>query len=215
MDLDSLPSSPKARRSAMGAGLLAGDGGSGPPSMLASPASKADMRQLGSADAAASPGPTAPGAASLLASPRLPPGAGRAPEEQRRAVGTPDYLAPELLLGTGHGLEVDWWSLGVILYEFVYGTPPFAADTPEEIFQNILDRWAWPAGQGPGGGRWVRAAVRAARELAGWRRSPNPCSLLQAQELRVAGAVGPSVPCALLGNGPSSGAHLGCRAPAA
>jgi serine/threonine protein kinase len=45
-----------------------------------------------------------------------------APEhETRRAVGTPDYLAPELLLGTGHGPEVDWWALGAILYEFVTG----------------------------------------------------------------------------------------------
>jgi len=46
-------------------------------------------------------------------------------EEKRRAVGTPDYLAPELLLGTGHGAEVDWWSLGAILYEFVTGVPPY------------------------------------------------------------------------------------------
>ena len=52
-------------------------------------------------------------------------------EERRRAVGTPDYLAPELLLGTGHGPEVDWWSLGAVLYEFVTGVPPFNADTPE------------------------------------------------------------------------------------
>ncbi len=52
-------------------------------------------------------------------------------EEKRKAVGTPDYLAPELLLGTGHGPEVDWWSLGAILYEFVTGCPPFNADTPE------------------------------------------------------------------------------------
>lgn len=36
-------------------------------------------------------------------------------------MGTPDYLAPELLLGTGHGPEVDWWALGCILYEFVMG----------------------------------------------------------------------------------------------
>ncbi|KAG2490698.1 hypothetical protein HYH03_010859 [Edaphochlamys debaryana] len=69
-----------------------------------------------------------------------------APEhEARRAVGTPDYLAPELLLGTGHGPEVDWWAVGAILYEFITGTPPFNADTPEEIFDNILDRRiTWP-----------------------------------------------------------------------
>ena len=50
---------------------------------------------------------------------------------KKRAVGTPDYLAPELLLGTGDGPEVDWWSLGAVLYEFVTGVPPFNADTPE------------------------------------------------------------------------------------
>ncbi|KAL0033487.1 hypothetical protein WJX77_011695 [Trebouxia sp. C0004] len=69
-------------------------------------------------------------------------------EEKRRAVGTPDYLAPELLLGTGHGAEVDWWSLGAILYEFVTGVPPFNADSPEEIFSRILDRQlTWPEGE--------------------------------------------------------------------
>ena len=50
---------------------------------------------------------------------------------KRKAVGTPDYLAPELLLGAGHGPEVDWWSLGVVTYEFVVGVPPFNADNPE------------------------------------------------------------------------------------
>ena len=50
--------------------------------------------------------------------------------------------------------EVDWWSLGVVLYEFVVGVPPFSADTPEEIFQNILDGWA------AAGARWERRAPR-------------------------------------------------------
>ena len=59
-------------------------------------------------------------------------------EEKRRAVGTPDYLAPELLLGTGHGAEVDWWSLGAILYEFVTGVPPFNADSPEVVATMLL-----------------------------------------------------------------------------
>jgi microtubule-associated serine/threonine kinase len=69
--------------------------------------------------------------------------------EERHAFGTPDYLAPELLLGTGHGPEVDWWSLGIVLFEMVTGCPPFTADSPEEIFQNILDRKLdWPPGIG-------------------------------------------------------------------
>ena len=62
-------------------------------------------------------------------------------EEAQRAVGTPDYLAPELLLGTGHGPEVDWWSLGVVLYEFVTGSPPFAASTPEVHPPWLLHPW--------------------------------------------------------------------------
>eukprot|EP01119_Soliformovum_irregulare_P013823 TRINITY_DN3714_c2_g1_i1.p1 TRINITY_DN3714_c2_g1~~TRINITY_DN3714_c2_g1_i1.p1 ORF type:complete len:882 (+),score=292.07 TRINITY_DN3714_c2_g1_i1:144-2789(+) len=53
-------------------------------------------------------------------------------------VGTPDYLAPEILLGIGHGAAVDWWSLGVLLYEFLAGIPPFSADTVQEIFDNIM-----------------------------------------------------------------------------
>eukprot|EP00005_Dracoamoeba_jomungandri_P000573 CAMPEP_0174253590 /NCGR_PEP_ID=MMETSP0439-20130205/2960_1 /TAXON_ID=0 /ORGANISM="Stereomyxa ramosa, Strain Chinc5" /LENGTH=1854 /DNA_ID=CAMNT_0015334699 /DNA_START=66 /DNA_END=5630 /DNA_ORIENTATION=- len=64
---------------------------------------------------------------------------------RRRVVGTPDYLAPEALLGTGHGAAVDWWALGVILFEFFTGCPPFNDSTPQEIFTNILSRdipWA-------------------------------------------------------------------------
>ncbi|PRP73547.1 AGC (cAMP-dependent, cGMP-dependent and protein kinase C) kinase family protein [Planoprotostelium fungivorum] len=53
-------------------------------------------------------------------------------------VGTPDYLAPEILLGIGHSFPVDWWSLGVILFELLCGEPPFSGNTVEEIFRNIL-----------------------------------------------------------------------------
>ncbi|KAG0904370.1 hypothetical protein G6F34_000245 [Rhizopus arrhizus] len=56
----------------------------------------------------------------------------------RQAVGTPDYLAPESILGTGQDSMVDWWALGVICYEFLYGIPPFHADTPDKVFENIL-----------------------------------------------------------------------------
>jgi serine/threonine protein kinase len=59
-------------------------------------------------------------------------------ENEQVAVGTPDYIAPELILGTGFGSSVDWWSLGCILYEFLVGFPPFYADTVAEIFELAL-----------------------------------------------------------------------------
>lgn len=57
-----------------------------------------------------------------------------------RVLGTPDYLAPELLLVKRHGPEVDWWALGVCMYEFMTGIPPFNDDTPQKVFDNILNR---------------------------------------------------------------------------
>ncbi|KAI9270330.1 hypothetical protein BDA99DRAFT_317544 [Phascolomyces articulosus] len=58
----------------------------------------------------------------------------------RNAVGTPDYLAPESVLGTGQDSMVDWWALGIICYEFLYGYPPFHAETTDKVFDNILSR---------------------------------------------------------------------------
>ncbi|KAK4429170.1 putative serine/threonine protein kinase IRE4 [Sesamum alatum] len=66
-------------------------------------------------------------------------------DSHQSAVGTPDYLAPEILLGTEHGYAADWWSVGIILFEFITGIPPFNADHPENIFDNILNRKIpWP-----------------------------------------------------------------------
>ncbi|XP_063821161.1 serine/threonine-protein kinase greatwall isoform X2 [Ostrinia nubilalis] len=65
----------------------------------------------------------------------------------QRILGTPDYLAPELLLRQGHGPSVDWWALGVCLYEFMTGVPPFNDETPQAVFTNILSRnIEWPEG---------------------------------------------------------------------
>ncbi|OCF75273.1 AGC protein kinase [Kwoniella mangroviensis CBS 8886] len=65
-------------------------------------------------------------------------GSGREPA---RFVGTPDYLAPESILGIGQDdAAVDWWALGVVLYEFLYGIPPFHAETPEKVFDNVVSR---------------------------------------------------------------------------
>jgi serine/threonine-protein kinase RIM15 len=66
-------------------------------------------------------------------------------DSKRRFVGTPDYLAPETINGSGQDEMSDWWSLGCILFEFLYGYPPFNAETQEEVFENILHRRIhWP-----------------------------------------------------------------------
>ncbi|KAF2673531.1 kinase-like protein [Microthyrium microscopicum] len=52
--------------------------------------------------------------------------------------GTPEYLAPELLSGTGYTKSVDWWTLGVLLYEMLTGLPPFYDENTNEMYRKIL-----------------------------------------------------------------------------
>jgi cGMP-dependent protein kinase len=52
--------------------------------------------------------------------------------------GTPDYLAPEVILNGGHDWAVDYWALGVLIYEMTAGTPPFYAEDPMEVYEKIL-----------------------------------------------------------------------------
>mmetsp|Transcript_37014 Transcript_37014/g.80822 ORF Transcript_37014/g.80822 Transcript_37014/m.80822 type:complete len:326 (+) Transcript_37014:56-1033(+) len=52
--------------------------------------------------------------------------------------GTPEYIAPEMLLNKGHGKPVDWWTLGILIYEMVVGYPPFVDEDPMGIYQKIL-----------------------------------------------------------------------------
>jgi CRP-like cAMP-binding protein len=52
--------------------------------------------------------------------------------------GTPDYIAPEIILNEGHDMAVDYWTLGVLIYELFAGVPPFMADDPMRIYENIL-----------------------------------------------------------------------------
>uniref|UniRef100_A0A671QWN4 Protein kinase domain-containing protein n=1 Tax=Sinocyclocheilus anshuiensis TaxID=1608454 RepID=A0A671QWN4_9TELE len=52
--------------------------------------------------------------------------------------GTPEYLAPEIILSKGYNKAVDWWALGVLIYEMAAGYPPFFADQPIQIYEKIV-----------------------------------------------------------------------------
>lgn len=71
--------------------------------------------------------------------------------------GTPDYIAPEVLLNKGHGKGVDWWTLGILIYEMIAGEPPFVAedDDPIRIYQQVLS----------GTVRYTRSFDKAAKHL--------------------------------------------------
>lgn len=64
--------------------------------------------------------------------------------------GTPEYLAPEVILGKGYGREVDWWALGIVMFELATGMPPFFSSNPLLIYQQILStQVAYPPGFPP------------------------------------------------------------------
>lgn len=52
--------------------------------------------------------------------------------------GTPEYLAPEIILSKGYNKAVDWWAVGILIYEMVAGYPPFFADQPIQIYEKIV-----------------------------------------------------------------------------
>ena len=52
--------------------------------------------------------------------------------------GTPEYLAPEIILVKGYNKAVDWWALGVLIYEMVAGFAPFMADQPIQLSEKIV-----------------------------------------------------------------------------
>nr|AML76909.1 putative LOV domain-containing protein [Prumnopitys andina] len=55
-------------------------------------------------------------------------------------VGTEEYIAPEIITSTGHSSAVDWWALGILLYEMLYGRTPFRGKNRQKTFANILHK---------------------------------------------------------------------------
>lgn len=51
--------------------------------------------------------------------------------------GTPEYLAPEIIMGQGHNHSVDWWALGILMFEILSGYPPFYDVNPYDIYRRI------------------------------------------------------------------------------
>ncbi|XP_051134237.1 serine/threonine-protein kinase OXI1-like [Andrographis paniculata] len=61
-------------------------------------------------------------------------------EKSNSFVGTEEYVAPEVILGHGHDFSVDWWCLGVMLYEMLYGTTPFRGANRKETFYRVISK---------------------------------------------------------------------------
>ena len=61
-----------------------------------------------------------------------------ATEKPKKIGGTPEYLAPEIILNKGHGMPVDWWTMGILLYEMLVGIDPFSDDDPMMIYQKVI-----------------------------------------------------------------------------
>ncbi|XP_022727062.1 phototropin-2-like isoform X2 [Durio zibethinus] len=55
-------------------------------------------------------------------------------------VGTEEYIAPEIITGSGHSSAIDWWAFGILLYEMLYGRTPFRGKNRQKTFSNILHK---------------------------------------------------------------------------
>lgn len=74
--------------------------------------------------------------------------------------GTPEYIAPEVILSKGHAFGADWWSLGVLIYEMLVGQPPFYGDANHTVFEKILSsRPSYPSYLAPAARHIVEALL--------------------------------------------------------
>lgn len=67
------------------------------------------------------------------------------PYQTNSFVGTEEYIAPEVVNGVGQSSAVDWWTLGILIYEMLTGTTPFKGSYADETFNNIVrEHLKWP-----------------------------------------------------------------------
>lgn len=94
-------------------------------------------------------------------------------EKSNSFVGTEEYVAPEIILGDGHDFSVDWWCLGIMLYEMLYGKTPFRGLNRKETFYRIITKSPNLTGE-----------VTPLRDLIGKLLEKDPRKRISVQEIK-------------------------------